>query len=304
MIKKCMGCGLTLQNTNEEAIGYTPNLNNDYCKRCFRLRNYGEKKDEALSQEKQNEIIKKAKNGLIFAFISYYELNKRSLDLFKSLASPKILVVSKSDTIRQEIKFTKIESWLREVYDLKEDILFLSNKSKTMGVNIFKYLDKYQLKTAYIMGLTNSGKSTFLNNILKKNNINREILVSDKANTTLDFIKIKIDDYLIYDTPGFNLEYDTSFNCEVKPISLNITKPTVVEINEAKFYFGKANNIVIYSAFAVKRSYDKPSLTNSFKLQNNEDIVFKYGFINVKLPCEVYTNLTNIEVRKNISSEE
>ena len=45
------------------------------------------------------------------------------------------------------------------------------------------------------MGITNSGKSTFINSILKKNNINKEIVTSNKPNTTLDFIKIRIDDY-------------------------------------------------------------------------------------------------------------
>ena len=41
-IKHCLGCGVKLQDENILTIGYTTNLNNDLCMRCFRLRNYGE----------------------------------------------------------------------------------------------------------------------------------------------------------------------------------------------------------------------------------------------------------------------
>ena len=42
MNKKCLGCGSILQDNNPMLIGYTDNLTNTYCKRCFRMRNYGE----------------------------------------------------------------------------------------------------------------------------------------------------------------------------------------------------------------------------------------------------------------------
>ena len=42
MNKKCLGCGVTLQNTNPEAPGYTKSLDMDYCMRCFRLIHYRE----------------------------------------------------------------------------------------------------------------------------------------------------------------------------------------------------------------------------------------------------------------------
>ena len=41
MTKKCIGCGLELQNIYKDDKGYTPNLDYVYCKRCFRLKNYG-----------------------------------------------------------------------------------------------------------------------------------------------------------------------------------------------------------------------------------------------------------------------
>ena len=40
--KRCQGCGVLLQNENILQEGYTTNLENDICQRCFRLKNYGE----------------------------------------------------------------------------------------------------------------------------------------------------------------------------------------------------------------------------------------------------------------------
>ena len=70
MIKKCLGCGVSLQNTDEDALGYTPNLDNVYCKRCFRLKNYGE---ETLDYVKEEEIFKRVNKswGVVFFLIDF-----------------------------------------------------------------------------------------------------------------------------------------------------------------------------------------------------------------------------------------
>ena len=35
-MSKCIGCGIALQNTDKEKLGYTKNLENKYCERCFK----------------------------------------------------------------------------------------------------------------------------------------------------------------------------------------------------------------------------------------------------------------------------
>ena len=40
--KKCLGCGILLQDENILQEGYTTSLENDICQRCFRMKNYGE----------------------------------------------------------------------------------------------------------------------------------------------------------------------------------------------------------------------------------------------------------------------
>ena len=65
MIKKCMGCGVIMQDQDKEGLGYTPNLKNEYCMRCFRLKNYGEiKLNEEVIESKIINKVNKSK-GLV-----------------------------------------------------------------------------------------------------------------------------------------------------------------------------------------------------------------------------------------------
>ena len=75
MIKKCKGCGVVLQSDNINKIGYTPNINNKICQRCFKIKNYGEVIDS--KKEFDNEsIIKKINNYKNFFIFIFYFLNK------------------------------------------------------------------------------------------------------------------------------------------------------------------------------------------------------------------------------------
>lgn len=309
MIKKCIGCGILLQDTDKKGIGYTPNIKNDYCMRCFRLKNYGEKKENEIVDEEA--IIKKVNKskGVVFFLIDYLNLNKYTLDIFKKVNLPKILIVSKSDTLRREMKFNKIKNWLNKVYDIHEEVAFISSKNNFKNINIFKYMDKMNASTCFIMGITNAGKSTFINSILKQNGINKEIVTSNKPNTTLDFIKLKINDYVVYDTPGFlylSLNHNIA-NKEIRPVSLNITKPVTIRINGAiDFYFDSPNNITIYATHNNIKKIYKKSIKNPHivKVSNNSDIIIPgVGFINVKKSCEVESIIEILEVRPNISGE-
>ena len=40
MTKYCKGCGVLLQNEDENALGYVPTLDASYCQRCYRIRHY------------------------------------------------------------------------------------------------------------------------------------------------------------------------------------------------------------------------------------------------------------------------
>lgn len=310
MIKKCIGCGFLLQDTDKEKIGYTPNIKNEYCMRCFRLKNYGEKKEEEKIDEER--IIKKVNKskGIVFFLIDYLNLNKYTLEIFKKINLPKILIVSKSDILRRDMKFSKIKAWLRKVYNVNDDIAFISSKNNFKNINIFKYMDKMNVNTCFIMGITNAGKSTFINGLLKNRGIDKEIVASNKPNTTLDFIKLKIDNYVIFDTPGFNYPNASSkvIKREIKPITYNLKENTTLVINEKyKIYFNYATSVTLYlnDYSLVKRTFVQVE-GKQVKVNNNEDLVILgLGFINIKKSGLITISDDNfIEFRSSVSGEE
>jgi hypothetical protein len=54
--RKCKGCGLPL-SLNKNNLAYTPNINLDYCQRCFRLKHYGINSKNDLALLKTSEIL-------------------------------------------------------------------------------------------------------------------------------------------------------------------------------------------------------------------------------------------------------
>ncbi len=45
-MKFCKGCGEILQDKNSKEKGFTTKLENDFCLRCFRIKNYGDIKND------------------------------------------------------------------------------------------------------------------------------------------------------------------------------------------------------------------------------------------------------------------
>ena len=68
--KKCLGCGVVLQNENILNVGYTPNLDNPYCMRCFKVKNYGETNQVATDKEEYLKI----KDSIESIISKYYYL--------------------------------------------------------------------------------------------------------------------------------------------------------------------------------------------------------------------------------------
>ena len=68
MSKECIGCGIELQDDNVLLEGYTHDLNNDLCRRCFRMKNYGEYEFITKSNSEYIQVLKNigAKKSLVF----------------------------------------------------------------------------------------------------------------------------------------------------------------------------------------------------------------------------------------------
>ena len=74
MTKYCKGCGVLLQNEDENALGYVPTLDASYCQRCYRIRHYGDVTINMQQGIESNATLEKI-NKIIFKYKKYLKIN-------------------------------------------------------------------------------------------------------------------------------------------------------------------------------------------------------------------------------------
>ena len=312
MIKKCPGCGATMQYSDPKKVGYSPKKDAKLCERCFKLKNYNEKKIIELKYNNDDIInILNEKADNIFFVTDFLSLSNKVIDIYKKIKiDNKVLIINKADYIPNSINKDKYLNWIKETYLINDKIILIS-AIKNYNTRIINNLIA-EGKRNYICGFTNSGKSTIINNLCEINDKNTSILTSLMPNTTLDVIKIKLDDNkFIYDTPGFII--DSEFNEKlypkrfIKPITLQTKPGDIVSINneiliksdiENSFTFYMSNDIKINKVYKINRNID-----NKIEIESNSELVIhNYGFINIKNKCTILTNIDKdiIELRSSM----
>lgn len=313
---KCIGCGVLIQNEDKNAPGYVPSLKNDamYCARCFKIIHYNKHENEFAPADTL-QIVKKINkfNGLTFFLVDFLSITNEVIETFKKISEPKILIISKSDILPKGMNATRIGHWIKENYNINNEIAYFSTKDQNNHKFLESKLSKYNRDTAIICGYTNAGKSSFINYILG----NKNITTSSVPNTTLDFIRIDTPSYLIIDCPGFS--YKSLVTDDLKKQSQFVPttrlKPITYQVKDGQSYFIgdigiiatlQNNSFTFYfsSSISIKREYTKDA-QNLIKISvsKNSDLVIKTaGFINIKNACEllISKNLKDqIEIRNS-----
>ena len=312
MIKKCPGCGSILQYKDSSKVGYSPKKDAKLCERCFKLKNYNQKKIINLKYN-NDEIIKlinsEAHNVLFIT--DFLNLSQKVIDVYNKIeVKNKILVINKADYIPKSINKDKYVNWIKDTY-LVNDKVILVSAEKDYNMRLINNIISDNGKT-YICGFTNSGKSSIINKLSHINNKTTNILTSLMPNTTLDTIKVKLDeDKYIFDTPGFTIEDDFDENLfpknYLKPVTLQLKDNDLILINN-KYYLkvNNANSFTFYMSdkIEIKKIYEKEiNLNNIVKIDENSDLVINnYGFINIKNSCTIITNIKKekYELRKSM----
>ncbi len=324
MEKICIGCGSVLQTKDNTKPGYIREnkyKDSKYCQRCFKIIHYNEKietKLENINNYIITEINKKAKN--VYFLIDFLNINNETINTFKRIKCNKTLIISKLDVIPKSIKKTSIIEFIKDEYNIADPIDFVSTKKNINTKSFINRLIDNNIKEAYILGYTNSGKSSFINKILDVYDIKDKITTSTTPNTTMDFIEIKLPGIKLYDSPGFLYEntmyQDNEFDLIkrtnprefLKPITYQLKEDTSIIIeNRIKIKPGNINiTLYLSNEINIKKSYSN-ELENLQKhelyIPDNSDLVIRaLGFIKFKKEAKItiYCNEDIIERRKSI----
>lgn len=294
-MSKCIGCGAILQNENENEKGYVVSTNSLLCKRCFDLKNYNKNADFESSFD--NDLLLKNinKKCLFTIFLcDIISLNDKVIDIYNNIKNDKIFVLTKVDIIPKNIKYEKIIKSIKNNYNI--DAYLFSIKNKKLINSLLNIIN--EKKNVIISGITSSGKSTLINTLFNQN-----ITASHFKNTTLDFIMIKHDDLIIFDSPGFDTKIITSkIKNILKEKIVNLKKGYEVNINGIRFYSEKDTNFVIFMPNDIKVSTKKITLNDGKKelIKDNSDLVFDTFFIYFKKEANIFINNENYLIRKSV----
>ena len=257
---KCFGCGAVIQNENEKHIGYVPKsaMNNDHvlCQRCFKLKNYHQLQQTSLTKDDFLEILQTIgeKDCLVVYMVDLFDFNGSLIQgLARHVGYNDILILAnKRDILPKSVKERKLEHWVRRQFKEEGikplDVVVTSGK-KNMNLDIiYDKIDEYRHgRDVYVVGVTNVGKSTFINALLRHyaqvENQNL-ITVSEFPGTTLNLIEIPLDEHsTLYDTPGILNENQMTHLLKVDEIKKVIPqgelRPMVYQLNDGQtLYFG------------------------------------------------------------------
>ena len=200
-MSKCSGCGVVLQDENQEMLGFTRNMERGLCERCFRLRHYGEYKSVSLDNVDYEKIIKRIHpDSLVLYVTDILSLDLSFLDTFSKV----LLVITKRDIMPKSLVDAKIRAYFLKKYDNLVDVCIVSSlRNYQMDLLYKEILTYFDGKKVYLVGDTNSGKSTLINQFIH-NYLESDTLVTTSMypSTTLNEVEIAFPDFTLVDTPG------------------------------------------------------------------------------------------------------
>lgn len=330
MNKKCLGCGSIMQIENPEQEGYVDEK--DYnssiiCKRCFRMKYYGEYYPVNKKNDEFIDIVKSINNtdDLVLYVVDLFTLSHNINIIHKYLSNDIIIVITKRDIMPKSIKNSKLIKFVEELNEKDNiiDTVIVSSFNNEGLDELYNKIRQYQTsKNVYVVGSTNAGKSTLVNKLVKNYSTEvSNITASIMPSTTLNQINVKLtDDLTLIDTPGI-IDETSMINYanpkllkkiipkkEIKPITYQINKGKSIEIDEIAridYNYGGKNSFTLFMSNGLRISQVnvtthvdkyKDLVKYNFEITGEQDVVINgLGYIKIIEP-----GLVTVWAPKNI----
>lgn len=257
---RCIGCGSVIQTEQKDSLGYTPmsalkkgeETGEVYCQRCFRLRHYNEIQDVALTDDDFLRLLNEigTKDALIVNVVDIFDFNGSLIPGLHRFAgnNPVLLVGNKVDILPKSLKRGKLTQWMKErAHEAglrPTEVVLTSAKKNSEMLQLLETIEKHrQGRDVYVVGVTNVGKSTLINGIIKATAGLQDIITTSQfPGTTLDKIEIPLDDgHFLIDTPGIIHRHQMAHYLGKKDLRLisptKEIKPKVYQLNAGQTLF-------------------------------------------------------------------
>lgn len=214
---QCEGCGVTLQMDDRDKVGYVPIEALEripvICQRCFRIKHYNEMSSATVNQDDFLRMLGtiSTTRSLVVHIVDLFDFEGSMISGLQRFigTNPVLLVVNKIDLLPKLTNKNRILNWVQKQakdFGLKVvDVVLVSAKKNEGFDRLLEKLDTHRGgRDVYVVGATNVGKSTLINNLIQSySDLDMELTTSPYPGTTLDWIRIPLDDgRSIIDTPG------------------------------------------------------------------------------------------------------
>lgn len=294
----CGGCGVELQTERKEDLGYIPKSSiekdNLLCQRCFQLRHYNKNVTVPLDSDdylKMVSTISKTES-LVVHLIDIFDVDGTLLKNLPRIVgnNPVILVGNKVDLLPKSTNQNKLKKWLFRMaknVGIKVVDVFLISSIKGHYIDELAVMMETERRDRdiYVVGVTNVGKSTFINQFISRSTgIKEAITTSYFPGTTLGFIKIPLDDdSALIDTPGIMNTYQMAHYVSKKDLKIITPKKEIKSRNYqlhsgqtlfigglARFDFVKGDKQTFVCYFANDLPIHRTKLENADQLYEKQ----------------------------------
>jgi len=273
--KRCEGCGVLLQSTDQNKPGYTPKENSTYCMECFKSLNYGEKENN-LTEFKIEDYLNIIKKDDSEVFLVVDVLNPYETiinDLNKYIDEDRLtLIINKVDVLPKAIKAETIIDYIVNISEMRnvrfKNISLVSSLKLENIDAIYNYIQSLDSRVS-VIGYSNVGKSSFIKGLFKSKMVKINNLTSYTIGTTLEPITLDLDGKEIVDYPGFFLKSNYQNYLDKDMLKLTIPRKEI-KIKTYQLESEQLININDLAFFTVENAESK--LGYQFTFSNDYEI--------------------------------